>query len=58
MTQQEALDELTQRFDARLNGLHFQAMGRREPSAIPAETGGALARIAVEWAREHGVSFD
>lgn len=58
MTRDDAFEELTARFNARLNGLALQAMGRSQRAAIPDETGEALARIAVEWAQAHGITFD
>lgn len=57
-TQAEATQELADQFQARLVGLALQHIGAGNQPAIPAETADELARLAVEWAAEHGVPFD
>lgn len=58
MTSQQAVHELTQQFRARLRGLALQHRAAGEQPMIPAEAAEQLAQFAVQWARQHGMSFD
>jgi len=58
MTRSQALNELAEKFDARLSGLAYQALGTGSRASIPAETAAELARITVEWLDERGFAFE
>jgi hypothetical protein len=49
---------MARRFDARLRGPALQHIASGNKPAIPAEAADELARLAVEWAAEQGLTFD
>lgn len=59
MNRAQAEAELTDRMQARLNGLALQTFGQRGGGArIPAETASVLASIALDWVMAHGFQLD
>jgi hypothetical protein len=58
VNREEAMVDLSERFDARLNGLGLQHIAAGSQPRIPPETADVLARLAVDWAIEHGAEID
>jgi len=48
----DALDDLAERLNARLNGMALQSLAQGVPGQLPPTTGHELARISIEWLTE------
>jgi len=57
MMRDEAVNDLTERLQARLNGVALVALGQGRAPVIPTDAAAALAVVAAEWAEEHEAAF-